>query len=485
MSGAIGLTTQHVSELGIEVAVEPSEAWSRYDREAPPGPWVEADDMGGGLVRLRLGSGAAAAFLGPDNQGERHLLAVLLGVLAQAIERLVQRSISWDVDATVERHAPLGPKKKFISLLVAPNLELLPGNLPQVRLIHGADLAEVMDDMGSRLASALGLATGPIPPEQRVAVLNEMVSMLFAQLEESIAALSSEQLLERLIAQHESLVHESARDRLVIPTRLACFGSEASYLERMAARSRRITEASPANRFLIEYVAARPPCGSRTLSRDAFDHLMALAAEIIARGMTSDAIQYGQDDTPLSILPSGRLGMGREGHYVTGVERFRRYREQGEVEAAKAWFARHWRVPVDSRPEPVTDLDRAVRAEFGFSMTELVDVTSEAISMAQDLGDPALMDIASATLALGSALEVEPERVEAMLALLALRPRDSFLPASRRFEAYPWRFSRELSYLRRPFVIRVADGREELLWGARHLSGWWENMLHVIINKHI
>ena len=36
-------------------------------------------------------------------------------------------------------------------------------------------------------------------------------------------------------------------------------------------------------------------------------------------------------------------------------------------------------------------------------------------------------------------------------------------------EVYPWRFNRQLSYLRRPFVWRERNGTVEVLWGNRHL----------------
>jgi len=67
-----------------------------------------------------------------------------------------------------------------------------------------------------------------------------------------------------------------------------------------------------------------------------------------------------------------------------------------------------------------------------------------------------------------------------MIEMLAIRPRDSFLVPGREVESYPWRFNRELSYVRRPYIIRERGGREELLWGARHLSRWWETMLDLI-----
>jgi len=64
------------------------------------------------------------------------------------------------------------------------------------------------------------------------------------------------------------------------------------------------------------------------------------------------------------------------------------------------------------------------------------------------------------------------ERILHTLELLSLVSRRDFLspPAPyKQVEVYPWRFNRQLSYLRRPFVWREQNGTVEVLWGNRHL----------------
>jgi hypothetical protein len=64
------------------------------------------------------------------------------------------------------------------------------------------------------------------------------------------------------------------------------------------------------------------------------------------------------------------------------------------------------------------------------------------------------------------------EHIRRTLELLSLVSRWDFLSPPvpyKQAEVYPWRFNRQLSYLRRPFVWRERNGATEVLWGNRHL----------------
>lgn len=75
------------------------------------------------------------------------------------------------------------------------------------------------------------------------------------------------------------------------------------------------------------------------------------------------------------------------------------------------------------------------------------------------------------------------EKIEQILEMLTSVPRPDFLAPGgkyRREDVYPWRYNRALSYLRRPFLARYsapAPGEVEVLWGIRHVQGFWKNMV--------
>jgi hypothetical protein len=106
-------------------------------------------------------------------------------------------------------------------------------------------------------------------------------------------------------------------------------------------------------------------------------------------------------------------------------------------------------------------------------MTDLQALLATAWIISEDL-DPGVSCLPLETLLdrLAARLAWNRERIRRTLELLSLVSREKFLvpPAPyKQAEVYPWRFNRQFSYLRRPFVWRERNGTMEVLWGNRHL----------------
>lgn len=486
ISALVSRAALQTERISISVYLEPSESWI-FPVDTSEANWIGECETKGELIGLKLTGGAARALSGADNSGERQILTTLLIALQRRVQELTGEQSDLDIEAIVDRHAPLGIKKMILLLHGSANIELLRGSLPPARLLQEADVEEVLDYAGPQVSSALGLTVGPILPERRVEALNGFVKVLFSRLEASVSRLSSEGLLDFLMAQHESLTRSSAEHRLSIPTRLACFGSEASYVEMIKKRSQALVDTNLANRFLIEYVAALPPQGEKRISVDQFDQLMAMASEIIHKGMLSDALNYGLADVDLNILPSGRLGVAREGRFVIGTEKFRHVKVLEDIVSAQSRFGQFWPDLREDEDSPDTgDLDSAMSAEFGITMTDLMRLFAELEGLASDSDrEPAQMPLDEATTSLAQSLGIERQLVLATLELFALKSRRQFILKDQAPEIYPWRFGRDLSYVRRPFVIRKANGVEQILWGKRHLEVCRKNLFSLIYSGRL
>jgi hypothetical protein len=179
--------------------------------------------------------------------------------------------------------------------------------------------------------------------------------------------------------------------------------------------------------------------------------------------MLSDAINYGFADVNLNFLGSGRLGIDRVARYFEGIEEFRQVEATQDLEAARHWFEQHWPGPVeDANPTVINELDAAAEEEFGFTMTKIVDLLRGAQMVGLDLeSEPKVMPLRAFIETLERELLWGPERVRTAIEGLALRSRSQFMQRGHEPEIYPWRFNRNLSYVRRPFILRMGTLEEE------------------------
>jgi len=301
-----------------------------------------------------------------------------------------------------------------------------------------------------------------------------VVDFYYGRLEELIASLRPQGLLEWLVSHHEAIIYTIANYNLSIPTRKACFSSEPEIVDLLSKELPELNNAAMANRFIIEYVAARPPNGLRPMSYSVYDQIQALAYHIINFGFLSDIIKYNISDIKLAILPSRRLGTDRERLEKAHALYLNSF-STGEVRRLTKSFGRYWKQRNDSieKPEFVNEIDKASAIEFGHSLTDLLDLMIEAYSIGCRI-DPAVacMPICDLTEQFVDGLGWPQEKVIHAMELLSLSSRPDFLkPASphRGIDVYPWRFNRALSYLRRPFLCRNCGGSTEILWGIRNI----------------
>jgi hypothetical protein len=196
---------------------------------------------------------------------------------------------------------------------------------------------------------------------------------------------------------------------------------------------------------------------------------------------------FGGDDLQLSVLESERLGINREESYFRGQKEYLDARAPSVAEIATRSYRSHWgeRGEVD---EGLLDrLDVGARAEWGLSMRELGQIFGA-------LSDIALDSRAAACAAprselvdqLSSELRFDPETIERGLGLLTLEPRADFLKVPKPFklpDIYPWRFNRDLSYLRRPLLLREAKREEQIVWGPRHLEAAGRYLIELMTSE--
>lgn len=476
-----------LNPLVLEVDVVESEAW--FADDVAPGDALAVDPTGRGF-KLTFREGTAALVRGGDNAGEREIVRLLLDALhdrgrdAEGIDNALSED---EVVQALDTHAPLGAKKKFFQIPSEPGTVLNGSDLPPYRPLQPAAFEE-WRGREPELLSRLNLRPGSIAPRQRVTELNRMVEGWFAAFEQLVATINPEGLLEYLVARGERLIQTEERDRILIPTQIACFGSVPEMVDELKRDRPVLATTAVAHRFVTEYIAAKPPSGFRPLSLEAYDELISLAAILVSRGLDSDAIKFGLADTQLTVLESGRLGVSAS-EFEAASEDFGKRAYEEQILRSSDAFASIFQSPTDSDPDPLiplSEFEAATKGEFGISITQISQFLQALAEIgAEQEGPSKVLLEKEARKRVGADLAWSGVELDAALSLLGLGPRADFLEPPVGFarrDVYPWAFNRRLSHLSRPLLLRENDGAREVVWGTRALIRTREYLFQQLVS---
>jgi hypothetical protein len=463
---------QRMDVVIIRIEAEPSEDWfvASDAGEGGVGAGI-ASSSAHGEILLRFAPSALHLFERPDNSGEREVVRVLL----RAFGDLAGIDLAGNVDAIVDRHAPVGRKKMILRLRAANNRRLDDRDVDRARPIQKADVNAVLDETGRYLVRDRGLPVGLIAPDDRVAILDAVVDHQIGQLERLIGTLSPDGLFETLVAHNESLIRGKEIQRLTVPTRQACFAEAIDVVEELQRSQSEVSDALVASRYLVEYTVACPPRGLREISLSVLDRAIAIASEIVHRSMERDSIEQGLADPEMDVLPSGRLGAERGTPYELAMAALAQEYAFGEAGRSHESFHRHWETDPQARLVATLEaLDEPMRQEVGLTFRQLVEFLGAAMALGDTLpGAGKRSPLAEFTDHLAAALGWQTDQVVAGIEVFAARPRARFRELPSPYDQSHLsaaNFARPYSYLRKPLLLRLGANGDEVIWGNRNLS---------------
>ena len=400
------------------------------------------------------------------NSAERELVAELLTNLFDIAGA--------DLASTLQAIAPTGSKRMVNVFRQDRSPDMLDKRLPRPLTGHDQVDAQLLDQLGEWLRSSTGggFSIGALDNKDGVRALNAAVAHLFNHLEAEISAYDPVKLLGFLVAQNESLVHSAKLSAVILSSRLACFGEQSHTVAQLVQERKDAAAAHRANRFLIEYVAAQPPTGTREMSVLDYYRILCVAGEITERATISDFLHYELADFQISILESGRLGVSREQLVLKAMETYasnagtRAVRDalDGEVRRSNDGF---------DFADFVVRSDLPMRAEFGFTLAELREVCGGLLDIAT-ADQVTRINRSTAVRKIAGERGMSEDSVNAVLSGMTLKQRPAFLDIGP--DAWPWRFNRDMSYIRRPLVLQG----DQLVFGFRSvykLGVYWTDML--------
>ena len=464
--------------LCIELRLPPAQDWeytAALDMQRATDDGLSAVtaavDLASGRITLRVSQDLLELARASDNRADREPVRELLRAL-RSLNQAQKMPDPWsdqELDAILDVHAPPGAKKRLLYNTTDELPEIDPRGLPPLRAVQDADEAVVLNQLGEWLRGGGKWSVGPVRTEERCPLLNEAVSLLFNRMARRIARLSPEGLLEELVLHHEAIQRQGAIREHSAPTYMACYERDPARKAKVSQETFELGRSAVAIRFLIEYVVARPPQGDRPFSISAFDELLALSAQIMSLGFDSDLCRHGLADLKVSILPSGRLGVGR-GKFQARYAAFTADLFDEQIDQVCLAYGKEGKEPSE---DFTAAIESAARVEFGFSVAELTQFLGVLGSLSDDAGSGArCMRLSEVISAAAERLQWSKEQVSAAIEVFVLGPREDFLHPGQPHastDVYPWRYNRGLSCVRRPLLRRWRGHIEELVWGPRAL----------------
>lgn len=450
----------------LVIKVEKPEVWKMTNDWSRSEPAIRVSPMTSGFT-LELTETFVALLQEKENTAERELVSALLVSLFD-IDRT-------ELDMPLSKIAPLGAKRMLNAFNQSNNPDMLAHRLPRTLTGHDQVAAQLLDELGEWLRSPTGgnFSVGNFEGRARIELLKSAVGHLFNVLETEIAGYDQRILLDFLIAQNEALSHNAKVNAVMLQSRLACFGENSHTVTELVEHRKENSSAQRANRFLIEYVAAQPPAGTNTIDVRDYYRLLSVAKELIDRATASDFLHYGIADFHVSILDSGRLGLSRNESVTTAMEIYAAASSRRSVRSAQSEDASA-ETDVFDYAEFIERSADAMRAEFGFTLTELRAVCGGLLDIAT-ADQVTRIDRSEAISRIIENAALTDSTVNAVLDKITLTSRASFLEIKE--DACPWRYNRDSSYIRRPLVQQG----NELVFGFRSIYGlghyWLDNLL--------
>lgn len=394
-----------------------------------------------------------------DNSREKEFMLIVIKHLNKMI------SGNNKLDLNIEPLFINPMRKKFHFLNYENNPCFKPVLNQDNHFVHGEDEDMLLDEIGEELIRSSKWDIGVVhDSKQKSDLMHAVVDILFKKLQEEVSILDSKNLLEIFYDDLEKLLYKNVLNHQRYAQDIACYPEREEYiLEKINTNNK----TSVALKFLVEYVAAIPPKGNILIGEGQYERLLAICFLIIDWSYKNDLFYYKIFDTPVEILKSHRVGLkhGEFEHMYTVNQTVRKNQllSSSTFKEAIQWV---------ERKNYLNDIDVVFEKEYGYTLKQLVDFVEGLNEYSKtQKGDTVFVAKINEIIEYLTAnyLELDKDTISLIIESVSLMRRDKYLPAPKPFrneDVYPWRFNRELSFVRRPILIRD----DEMIWGNRQLS---------------
>jgi hypothetical protein len=393
-----------------------------------------------------------------------------------------------EIEAIISHHLQPPQAKMILFGDSAANVWLDNRKLPPARYIQDTDTSRVLENLVNYLSAGTQIPADIRSKDGKIALCDDIVHALAAKLSEKISAFEGKGLLAWLVKWNERCIFTREFREILIPAKIACFSEFDREVQELLQKDADLVPTSLSLRTLIEFVASAIPHGTKWPNYDDVDELLALTEQMINWGGLSEAIRMGIDDPRMGLLPSGRIGSDKTFQRAR-MEPYMEARMTGEVYKYVEQFEQNY-VPVYHREDAPTvesdTLDEAFFAEFGITLTHLCAVSGLLVNegFTRNKNSLVLTETEIGEILATSKFNLDAPTINAALKLMTLLERSALLIPPDSYtskDIFPWRYTRPLSYLRRPLIaMRNAAGENCFIFGYRHVMAFIENLLYLL-----
>ena len=422
------------------------------------------------LMEIHISSEAYQYLNYSDNSREKELIKVLIDNIYKLVGGIDE--INFDLNELF----PNPKQKKLFSLDFYKYPYLEPVEDRKNHFVHGEDEDILLDEIGKEILNIGNWNIGVVNNEDRTEIVHKVVEILYKKLQQEVSLLSSKNLIEMIYDDLEKVLFNIMLSQKSYEQDIACYPEkEQEIFEQININHR----SSIALKFLIEYIAAVPPKGRMIIGENQYERLLAICSLIIDWAYRNDLFYYHIFNTPIEILKSHRIGMEQQEfqHMYSVNEAIRKEQLIPSSVAYKSIGL----IDFKYFGEEIND---AFEKEYGYSFIQLkmfIDGLRE-YSKRKDKATVYVEKITNIVEFMSKYDEsFNEEVVRLIIDSISLRQRENFLKPPKPFrneDVYPWRFNRNLSFIRRPIIIRG----EEMIWGNRQLEHMIRYILELINN---
>ncbi|WP_205748862.1 YecA family protein [Emticicia sp. CRIBPO] len=426
-------------------------------------------------------------FIGGDNSGERILMSEILRGFNSIPNLNIPDSF---IEESLNAYMPLGQAKMILIFDTRRDMQLDTRWLLPPLYISDAEVNLLLDNLPDIIDVPRPISKNFESVDEKKRFCNKVVTSLVRHLVSRLSEFDNNSLLRDLMCVNESLIQDSKYSKLKTSAQIHCFGNNQEILKKIFKKEKNLLHSSISTRCLIEFIVLNPATGKRKPSFDHLDELLTIMNIIINYGMLSDTLHFGMDDPEIVLLPSGRIGISKE-FYDDKLQPFQQDNIIENIETQLEIFSSQFDIystPLKENEGTDTYFEKVNEAflhDWGVKYDDLTAICLWAAEEATAQGSSVISMLETELITKLNKIGIPLNQLEAGLKKLSFKYREGVISDGNGYtnvDYFPWKYNREFSYARKPFIVLETEEGRGYFWGMRHCISAG-NSLHYLLNS--